>query len=410
MRCSWRELRDVLLVVAWVLAIYLAIPHARSIQEWVYARAGRGTFSAIVYGAVGAAALALGVAARRGRIRIPRAGWPWLIAVAAAYAWGTHALRHSPEEALHLLEYGVLSALLYRALSHRYTDPAVHVVAALLCALLGTVDEVIQWVVPRRFWDFRDLAINAIAGILMQVALLKGLRPATATGPARARTARLACRLATVWLLLLLLCVSNTPAGFNALQQRIPSLRGISETMIEFGYRHRDPVAGDFFSRLTLQALAAEDRERAEEVGDLLRRYGRDADYEDFLKRYPPLDDPFVHEMRVHLFRRDRFWQEARAARNRPAEHAEKITVAWREQLLLERHFGASLRASGRDWPPDLRARARDASSPGPYTSAVSAHLVTRFTLAQLQALLAAGLLVAILTERYIARREARSV
>lgn len=400
------ERRDALVALAWTLTIYLAIPYARTIQQWVYERAGRQAFSVLVYGIVLAAVAMLVAMVRRDAVRLPRAGWPWLLGVAAAYAVGTHALRHSPEEALHLVEYGVLSWLLFRALRHRLHDPAIYVVAALLCALLGTVDELIQWAVPRRFWDFRDLAINTSAGVLMQVALARGVRPNGVAGPARATSVRLACRLASIWLLILLACASNTPAGLAAMQARLPFLRGLNETMIEFGHLHRDPVAGAFYSRLTREELAAEDQERAVEVGELLRQSGSDREYDAFLARHAPQVDPFVHEMRVHLFRRDRFWRDARAARERPDEHAALIAVAWHEQALLERHFGRSLRASGLDWPEDLRARARDAARPGAYTSAVSAHLVTRLTLSQVQVLLAAALLVTFALERYYARRE----
>jgi hypothetical protein len=101
--------------------------------------------------------------------------------------------------------------------------------------------------------------------------------------------------------------------------------------------------------------------------------------YPEFLREHSSLRDPFLHELRVHLFRRDRYWRLARAHRSEPERHRDLITVAYREQRMLETCFGETLRAAGLDWPEDLRERARQASHDGPYTSPVSSQLITSF-------------------------------
>ncbi len=35
--------------------------------------------------------------------------------------------------------------------------------------VFGAVDEVIQWILPNRIFDIRDILINGIAGILVQL-------------------------------------------------------------------------------------------------------------------------------------------------------------------------------------------------------------------------------------------------
>jgi hypothetical protein len=131
-----------------------------------------------------------------------------LLAVAAAFvAWALHLwLRPGaePVEAVHLVEYGILGVLAARALRHHAADSGSLLAAGLLVALVGTLDEVIQWLVPNRFFDLRDVVINAGSGALVQIALgwlrlrrsrCRGRRPAPGlpTGRGGAASARCAC-------------------------------------------------------------------------------------------------------------------------------------------------------------------------------------------------------------------------
>ncbi len=88
-----------------------------------------------------------------------------------------------PEEAVHFLEYGVLGLLLYRALSFRVLDATVFVAAALVGVIVGTVDEIIQWIVPGRYFDFRDIALNGGASVLVQIVDLADGPAVRASGP-----------------------------------------------------------------------------------------------------------------------------------------------------------------------------------------------------------------------------------
>lgn len=80
------------------------------------------------------------------------------------------------EERTHLIEYGIVAALIHQALLERVRNgrqvpvPAVLTVAA--TALLGLLDEGIQSVLPSRFFDIRDVFFNALAGFMMIAARL----------------------------------------------------------------------------------------------------------------------------------------------------------------------------------------------------------------------------------------------
>ena len=72
------------------------------------------------------------------------------------------------EERTHLIEYGVIGALAYAAFRERSVrvenslPPAI--VALALTTLIGLADECIQWVLPSRVFDWRDVFFNFLAG------------------------------------------------------------------------------------------------------------------------------------------------------------------------------------------------------------------------------------------------------
>jgi hypothetical protein len=87
-----------------------------------------------------------------------------------------------PEECVHLLEYGLVGGVIYTALVERqrrrdalspdFRRPWSPAVGAILAtALLGWVDEAIQFWLPERYYDVRDIALNAAAGLLAVSAL-----------------------------------------------------------------------------------------------------------------------------------------------------------------------------------------------------------------------------------------------
>ncbi len=74
-----------------------------------------------------------------------------------------------PEEKIHFIEYGVLSALIYLALTHDINNRSIYFLSSLIVFVFGAIDEVIQWVLPNRIFDIRDIVLNGTAGILVQL-------------------------------------------------------------------------------------------------------------------------------------------------------------------------------------------------------------------------------------------------
>ncbi|CAN5485826.1 hypothetical protein BH18VER2_BH18VER2_13390 [soil metagenome] len=402
--------RDWLSVVAWTLFIYFTIPLARSLQQWVTEHWTRAAFSWAVYASIAIGVLAAIHQFRRRAVPVARRQWMVLGVLAAIFAWGTWHLRVNAEEAIHLPQYGVLSLLLYRAFSRRYGDRGAYACAALLGTFLGIFDEVIQWAVPRRFFEFRDIQINVLSVLLIQAGLAAGLATRCRAVPGGLPSARVAWSLATVVVLVLLGCFSNTPHVWRPLQSSWPNLFVFGEEMVQYGHRIDDPEVGWFKSRLTAEQLRETDRSRAQEAGEILRRLGHDACYDAFLAQYSPARDPFLHELRVRLFRRDRYWNLARVEHGDPAKHKELLSISFTEQRLLENWYPRTLRAAAMDWPADLRARAEAAASGKPRESPVSRGLITVFNKRQAQMGLGALLVVVVLAAAYDLHRRGRNM
>jgi hypothetical protein len=373
---NFRFLAAWLLVGVVGLAIFLVVPLARIIQDFVAARWGRSVFGFFVLASVGAFFLAL-FWFLFFRLRIRRASnYVWLALVAGLYVFFTLKLWRAPEEAVHFLEYGLLGFCLFRALSLSIRDRSVYLTAFFIGALVGTFDEFLQWLTPGRYWDFRDVGLNALATGLFLVAVRKGVNPPVASARPSARSVRRISALLAVQIIILGLCASNTPARVAALVRRFPSLGFLlrEEPMYEFTKKHADSEIGVFYSRLSLEGLAAEDLASSDHWADVLRDWA-DKSYNDFLNHHSPLIHPFVYEMRVHLFRRDRKLEEARRVETERARR-KALFVAFKENRILEKHFGRTLEKSGYGWSPELRAEVGSAIDVNKrYRSPVSAGL-----------------------------------
>jgi VanZ family protein len=98
------------------------------------------------------------------------------LGVTAVYGMVLVRMFITPEERTHLFEYGLVAVLIHQALTERVRNglrvpiPAVFTVA--VTALLGWLDEGIQWVHPNRVYDIRDVGVNALAGLMAIVASL----------------------------------------------------------------------------------------------------------------------------------------------------------------------------------------------------------------------------------------------
>jgi len=197
------------LAILYTLFIFATIPCARPFQKFVYDHYGRSSFGYVVLLII---ALCL-VGCVYYLIRNARRGasiknYVWLAVVAGFYFYFTLTLWKCPEEAIHFLEYGLLSFLFYRALRHHVRDVTIYFTASFLVLFVGSIDEAIQWVVPDRVGSFRDVWINFLAGALFQLGLWKGIKPGIISETIQPGSVKILIIVITCCMILLGLCSS----------------------------------------------------------------------------------------------------------------------------------------------------------------------------------------------------------
>jgi hypothetical protein len=172
---SPRERRLWLWTMVVLVAIYSTLGPARALVDVLRERNMLRVSFALAVGLIVIAVAARLVRRRSGWDQIGVASGVALVYVAALLRVG------SPEERTHLIEYGVVAALIHQALLERLRQgrhvPAPATVAGVVTALLGLLDEGIQAMIPSRVFDLRDVAFNAIAGGMVIVARLAMLPP-----------------------------------------------------------------------------------------------------------------------------------------------------------------------------------------------------------------------------------------
>ena len=159
-------MRRWLALVAYTALLYGLLPYGpalgRAVQATDVGRASLG-WGAIVVLVLGVAAIAL----RLRRRRAPRWAWNLAAATFVGYAVALFCLRAIRLERVHLPEYGIATWFAWRALVPSLGDRgATYVAAAVLAALIGWGDELVQAITPGRFYDLRDVLANAAGATL----------------------------------------------------------------------------------------------------------------------------------------------------------------------------------------------------------------------------------------------------
>ena len=250
------------------------------------------------------------------------------VAIAAGYALAAATGNGEVDavERFHFIEYGLITALFYRAW-RPVGDGSLLVMPIIAGLIVGTLEEWLQWFIPVRVGEMRDVLLNLFAiasGLLFSLGLDP---PPVLTRALNPRSRRLAARVAAIGLVLF--------AGFVH--------------SVHLGHEIRDADAGVFRSRYTAEDLAAIGSERA-------ARW----------KTAPPLtwsrlsrEDQYFTEGVAHVQRRNETW------------NAGNVMVSRHENLILEKYYApvldtpSYLSATGLRWPASQRADAEARVGPG---------------------------------------------
>ena len=273
----------------------------------------------LILGAFVVAAIVAGVLYALATIREGRARRFSLIAATIAagalysLATATGNANADAVERFHFAEYGFLALLYHRVWRDRSAAAAL-LLAFLAVFMVGTLDEGIQWFVPIRVGEWRDVLLNSVAiicGLAFSVALQ---RSGAHVQPGRSHRRELPVMFAATSLLL-----------------------GIFFYVVHVGHEVRDPAIGTFRSRYTASELLSNSADRAQRWRTAplttLRRYSR--------------EDQYMSEGLWHI-------QARNEAGNDPL-------TQWRENLILEKYFQPVLdfptynTPKGGRWPEEQR-------------------------------------------------------
>ncbi|TNF55197.1 hypothetical protein EP227_03065, partial [bacterium] len=229
--------------------------------------------------------------------------------------------------------------------------------------------------------------MNGLAGGIFLIAIWKGIRPQTAVKSVQSHSVKILVGIFTVTLIFLGLCLSNTP---TVVQQYSTIFKGLSwlqaeEPMSEFGYRHKYPDIGIFYSRFTLDELEDTDRNYGVSYGGIIaRQKSQDISYEELIEIYTPHTNPFLYEFLVHLLRRDNKVAEMNETDDID-EQNEKGSIAFSENMLLKKYFNNTLKHSGLNWAREKETELQQAFAQHQvlHISTAGRIVITSFTLKQ---------------------------
>ena len=151
----------VALIVAYVLSIYATLPIARPLLTFIYSHLGRETLGVVMNVFlllfIAGSIFYLCYYSRRSLLRLAM-----LVLILSA----TFLLAMSyeiPEERFHFLQYGLLGYLIYALFFNRKKLPEVP--ALCLVVFIGGGDELVQYFLPNRVGEMRDVVMNAVGGL-----------------------------------------------------------------------------------------------------------------------------------------------------------------------------------------------------------------------------------------------------
>lgn len=380
--------RDLVYVVLWTIVIYATIPYMQPFMQFLGRNLGGDPVLNVLF--AGIVFVILGVfswkTTHRPGFNLKRG--LWLAAILATYGYFMWSM-DIPAEKIHFPEYGVLGLLLFRAA--RNWVPTHLAYAAVLPAgyMVGLSDEYIQSLNPPRVGEITDTLWNVLAVGLSLLGLYTAWKPEETGLAPRKPHVWATC---VLWIAALLACAV------------------FIDTQSDFGYKIEDPDIGVFRSAFTKSDLARVDADRGAEGAGLIDETD-DTSYGKFLRIYTSKKDPYVHEARVHLFRRDRYWRKSQdTGIADELERLQHLHVAVMENRILERHFPALMDSSKRmRWGVRTRdleriLANRQALVPN-YESAVGKRMITAFDVPALWTSAALLVVLCLLTAAWGSRR-----
>ena len=159
MNNSFKALRPWIPAIVWIIVIYSTLGVVRPICEYLR---GRIPLSLVIN-----SALSIGLAATTVSFFRRLENWKpknFILLIIVLVAYTIMMMRLSiPEERIHLAEYGILGYLILRPLSRSLAGGPLYFLAWVLASLVGWGDEMIQYCLPNRYFQWSDVGLNVVS-------------------------------------------------------------------------------------------------------------------------------------------------------------------------------------------------------------------------------------------------------
>ncbi len=157
-----KKIRDWGIVLFYILFIYVSLPFMPGLWEGFVRKVGSfADYTAAIILVIFGGFIVFYLISKQKDIR----SFIWLAMLACVYAFGLSRLKLSIER-IHFIEYGILSIFLFRVLRHSIKNKSIYLWSGVAVFGLGLIDEGIQYLLPNRVFDTRDVIVNGLAGIL----------------------------------------------------------------------------------------------------------------------------------------------------------------------------------------------------------------------------------------------------
>jgi hypothetical protein len=158
------------------LFVYATLPVGPQVWRWFSSSSAFWSNNAGVAGLVVVGAGAVWIAARR--TDLPPRSWAVGIVIALTYAVCLRFVNLTPAEKTHFLYYGFLGFLVHHAMRQHQQGGALYAGVVALVTIIGLGDELIQYALPGRFFEWKDVGLNALSGALATAIVVQLERPA----------------------------------------------------------------------------------------------------------------------------------------------------------------------------------------------------------------------------------------
>lgn len=169
-------------VIVWVGIIYASLPWVRPLCDFLKAKT---PFLFLINSLMAVVFVLLAVEMGRRRVLKGASSYFLVWGIFVVYGYLLFLLK-VPEEKIHLIEYGFLAFLVFRAVDLDYRGVKRYGIAFVVSSLLGWMDELIQHFLPNRYYQSSDVLLNILsAGLGLVVVFIFQSKSAKSFPPLR---------------------------------------------------------------------------------------------------------------------------------------------------------------------------------------------------------------------------------